>query len=180
MKSEEYKRNKDKFQKLLSTVSEISKSELAPFLDHKKFLHSTLFHQIAVFAAMHYKEHSNSTPIMQVLDFTKLKGTEYLKAVRWFEYRTGTCFFIEDNKLKKSKSNTLLDENYQMFGEFLKTYKGPLPEIKSQKAEIEEVYIEKYKKYSKEPRDEFDLIENTSMKIGGRTVFGGYGTGKKR
>lgn len=115
---------------------------------------------------------------MQVLDFTKLKGTEYLKAVRWFEYRTGTCFFIEDNKLKKSKSNTLLDENYQMFGEFLKTYKGALPEIKSQKAEIEEDYIEKYKKYSKEPRDEFDLIENTSMKIGGRTVFGGYGTGK--
>jgi hypothetical protein len=133
MKSEEYKRNKDRFQKLLRTVSEISKSELAPFLDHKKFLHSTLFHQIAVFAAMHYKEHSDSTPIMQVLDFTKLKGTEYLKAVRWFEYRTGTCFFIEDNKLKKSKSNTLLDENYQMFGEFLKTYKGPLPEIKSQK-----------------------------------------------
>ena len=80
---------------------------------------------------------------MQVLDFTKLKGTEYLKAVRWFEYRTGTCFFIEDNKLKKSKSNTLLDENYQMFGEFLKTYKGALPEIKSQKAEIEEDYIEK-------------------------------------
>ena len=131
MKSEEYKRNKDKFQKILKTVSEISKSELAPFLDHKKFLHSTLFHQIAVFAAMHYKEHSDSTPIMQVLDFTKLKGTEYLKAVRWFEYRTGTCFFIEDNKLKKSKSNTLLDENYQMFGDFLKTYKGPLPVIKS-------------------------------------------------
>ena len=40
--------------------------------------------------------------------------------------------------------------------------------------------VEKYKKYSKEPRDEFDLIENTSMKIGGRTVLGGYGTGKKR
>ena len=67
-----------------------------------------------------------------------------------------------------------------MFGEFLKTYKGPLPVIKSQKAEIEEDYIEKYKKYSKEPRDEFYLIENTSMKIGGRTVLGGYGTGKKR
>ena len=32
MKSEEYKRNKDKFQKILRTVSEISKSELAALL----------------------------------------------------------------------------------------------------------------------------------------------------
>ena len=68
----------------------------------------------------------------------------------------------------------------QQSREFLKTYKGPLPEVKSQKTEIEEGYKEKYKKYSKEPRDEFDLIDNTSMKIGGRAVFGGYGTGKKR
>lgn len=180
MQSSEAKKQQEKYFRILEQVKKIRDSELGSFWDQKKFLNSTLFHQIAVFAALHCKNHGDSTYITKVLEFTKFQSIEYSKAVRWFEYRTGKSFIIEDKKLRMNGSNDFSDENYQSFSEFLKTYKGPLPEIKSQKAEIEEDYIEKYKKYSKEPRDEFDLIENTSMRIGGRTVFGGYGTGKKR
>lgn len=183
MQSEEYKRTRGKYQKILNTVNEISKSELASFWDQKNFLDSTLFHQIAVFAAMHFKNHDDSTYITQLLDFTKFKSTDYLKAVRWFEYRTGKSLIIIDGKLKKNSENTLKDKNYQTFGNFMREYNGPLPEVKFINKEKKEIILdsgEKESKFGREPRDEYDLIDNAPMHIGGRRVVGGYGTGKRK
>lgn len=185
MQSEEYKRTKVKYQTILNTVNEISKSELAPFWNQKKFLDSTLFHQIAVFAAMLYKNHSDSTYIVQLLDFTKFKSTDYLKAIRWFEYRAGKSLIIIDGKLKKNPVNTLKDENYQTFGDFMRQYNGPLPEVKftNKENENKEITLDCTKKESKsgrDPHDEYDLIDGTSMRIGGQRVIGGYGTGKRK
>ena len=175
----------EKNRKLLANVHAIKQSELSSFFDTRKFINSTLAHQIAVGAAHHYKFHSDSTYIQQILSLFEFGSIDYLKAVRWFEYRTNTSLSIVDRKIKKNPENTINDENYQLFGEFIKSYKGSLPTIKGKgtnKIDPKSKTLSKKKmNVIRESRDSLDLIDGaSSMYIGGQRVYGGYGTGKRK
>jgi len=175
----------DKNRKLLADILAIKQSELSSFFDSRKFINSMLAHQIAVSAAYHYKNHKDSSYMNQFLSLFPFGSTEYLKTLRWFEYRTRISLVIIDKKIKKNPENTLKDENYQIIGEFIKQYNGPLPEVKFTAKSQEKIAItpddkKKQSKFGRDPRDEHDLIDQTPMRIGGQIILGGYGTGKRR
>lgn len=175
------KEQKNKFLHLLALAHQIKKSELAEFWSNDKFTHSLKFHQAAVFAAKHCKEHGDTTYMLKILDFFGYGSINYLKTVAWFENRTGFNFEVTKNLIRiKTKNNEKIEENLEVLGDFLKNYKGILPVIEQNELDEPE-YIENSNNIHsrRDSIDEFDLIDSP-LRIAGKQVFGGYGTGKRR
>lgn len=175
------KEQKNKFLQLLALAHQIKKSELSDFWSNDKFIHSIKFHQAAFFAAKHCKEHGDTLYMLKILDFFDYGSKNYLKAIAWFECRTGFNFEVSRKLIKiKARNNEKIEENFQALGDFLKTYKGILPVIDGKELDEPE-FIEDTNNFDRkrDSIDEFDLI-NSPLRIAGKNVFGGYGTGKKR
>ena len=73
-----------------------------------------------------------------------------------------------------------IEENFQVLGDFLKNYKGVLPVIEENELDEPEYIEDSNNIHSRRDSiDEFDLIDSP-LRIAGKQVFGGYGTGKRR
>lgn len=168
-----------KWLQTLNFLEKIKNSELSHFLDTNKLIHSMIFHQIASGAARHLCEHRDLAYVQNVLGFFPYKSNYYLKAIVWFNSRTGLDFMIIDGKLKLNRDkNHEINEDILNFGDFLKTYKGPLPLMKEEKTRNTPKIKNKDNNSGYMP-DKLDLI-NGSLKLGGKRVFGGYGTSKRK